>query len=308
MSLRKLSDIFSLEEVLTLDMAVLFALAALAAGGPAGTKGILATNCVIVACIVSAAVLCRNSGKRALTVFRDWYVLVFLITIYLENRTLIPLVNPREYDALVMAADRLVFLGEDPTVLLEKVMHPLLTEFLQLVYASFYLLPLTLCMALYASRTTRNEFHVAASTILMGFYLSYLGYYLMPVAGPRFFMEGLHTKELEGLWTFEFVREALARAEGRMLDCMPSGHALVSVLTTLLAYRYVRSFAPWSLVWTVLLLFSTVYLRYHYVLDLAVGSMLGILVFTIGPRLAIAYQEGSGSRRCVAGGLEIREG
>jgi membrane-associated phospholipid phosphatase len=291
--------LLSLEEALTLGMAVLYALAALLFAGGGKAAGIIALNCLITGVVLAAAAVYRRHPSGRLAFFRDWYVVAFLIAVYLENRTLIPLVNPNEYDALVMALDRHLFMGHDPAALLECIMHPLLTEVLQLVYASFYFLPLSLCVMLYL-RDSREEFHLAASTILMGFYLSYLGYYVMPVAGPRFFME--QGRELEGLLTFGFVRQTLASLEGRMLDCMPSGHALVSVLTTLLAFRHARSFAPVALCWTAALIFSTVYLRYHYVLDLLAGFVLAFAVFCVGPAIVRLFTYGpEGACGLVAG-------
>jgi hypothetical protein len=210
----------------------------------------------------------------------------FLIVIYLVNRTLIPIINPHDKDSLIMAADRFLFLGHDPTVLTERIMYPALSEILQISYASFYFLPLALCVILYFARETRDDFHVAGSTIFMGFYLSFIGYYFTPVLGPRFTMEHMQSIPLTGLWTFDFLRNLLAQAEGRMYDCLPSGHALVSLVTVLLSWRYAKKYFPIALVWAGLLLFSTVYLRYHYVTDLVVGISLGLAVYRWGEPMA----------------------
>ena len=272
----------SLEEGLTIGMAVLSNLLILLLMHIRQAHDIFVLNMLITAAILLVAYVHRRFPHAGLQFFRDWYVLPFLIVIYLENRTLIPLINPHDMDSLVMAADRFLFLGHDPIFLMEKIMYPALSEILQISYASFYFLPLALCVILYFFRETRDDFHIAASTIFMGFYLSYIGYYFTPVLGPRFTMEHLQSVPLKGLWTFDFLRNLLAQAEGRMYDCMPSGHALVSLLTVLLSWRYAKSFFPVALVWTVLLIFSTVYLRYHYVADLIVGISLGFAVYRWG--------------------------
>ena len=276
----------SLEEGLTIGMAVLSNLLILLFMHIRQAHDIFVLNMLITAAILLAAYVHRRFPHAWVRFFRDWYVLPFLIVIYLENRTLIPIINPREFDSLVMAADRFFFLGHDPTILMERIMYPALSEILQISYASFYFLPLTLCVILYFLRETRDDFHVAASTIFMGFYLSYIGYYFTPVLGPRFTMEHLQSVPLTGLWTFDFLRNLLAQAEGRMYDCMPSGHALVSLLTVLLSWRYAKRYFPVALVWTVLLLFSTVYLRYHYVTDLVVRISLGFAVYRWGEPMA----------------------
>jgi membrane-associated phospholipid phosphatase len=276
----------SLEEGLTIGMAMLSNLLILIFMHIRQAHDIFVLNMLITAAILLAAYVHRRFPYTLLQFLRDWYVLPFLIVIYLENRTLIPLINPHAMDSFIMAADRFLFLGHDPTVLMERIMYPALSEILQLSYASFYFLPLSLCVILYFFRETRNDFHIAASTIFMGFYLSYIGYYFTPVLGPRFTMEHLQSVSLSGLWTFDLLRNLLAQAEGRMYDCMPSGHALVSLLTVLLSWRYAKSFFPVALVWAVLLIFSTVYLRYHYVTDLVVGISLGFAVYRWGEPMA----------------------
>jgi membrane-associated phospholipid phosphatase len=98
----------------------------------------------------------------------------------------------------------------------------------------------------------------------------------------------------------------LAQAEGRMYDCMPSGHALVSLLTVLLSWRYAKRFFPVALVWTVLLIFSSVYLRYHYVTDLIAGMALAVLVFRFGPDLAEATMLGREKEQGISESIQLR--
>jgi len=297
----------SLEEGLTIGMAALSNLLILLSMHIRQAHDIFVLNMFITSAILLVAYVYRRFPHAWLQFFRDWYVLPFLIVIYLENRTLIPIINPHDMDSLIMAADRVLFLGHDPTVLMERIMYPALSEILQVSYASFYFLPLALCVILYFYRETRDDFHIAASTIFMGFYLSYIGYYFTPVLGPRFTMEHLQSVPLSGLWTFDFLRNLLAQAEGKMYDCMPSGHALVSLLTVLLSWRYAKKYFPVALVWTVLLIFSTVYLRYHYVTDLVAGMALGVLVFRFGPGLAEATMLGSEKEQGISESMQLRK-
>ena len=299
--------LLSLEEGLTIGMAVLFNLLILFFMHIRQAHDIFVLNMLITAVILLVACVHRRFPHTWLQFFRDWYVVSFLIILYLENRTLIPLINPRELDSLVMAVDRFLFGGHDPTVLMERIMYPALSEILQITYASFYFLPLSLCVILYSLREARDDFHVVASTIFMGFYLSYIGYYFTPVLGPRFTMEHLQSIPLSGLWTFDFLRNLLAQAEGRMYDCMPSGHALVSLLTVLLSWRYAKRFFPVALAWTALLSFSTVYLRYHYVTDLIAGMALGVLVFLFGPGLAEATLRGREKEQGISESMQLRK-
>lgn len=275
---------YRLEEIATLFVLLLLTLAILLFGRFGEAEGIFLLNLALVGLIILVARAHRSRGGQTLTFIRDWYVLPLLITIYLEQGRLIPLINPRDVDELLIGIDRFLLLGHDPTILLETMLFRPVTEFLQIVYASFYLLPFSLCVIAYL-RDRETIFHVVAATIVIGFYVSYAGYYLTPAIGPRFTLEHLQHIPLTGLLFFDLIRSTLDAAAGVIRDCCPSGHTMVSVLTVLLARRYEkRLFVP-AVVWTVLLMYSTMYLRYHYLIDLIVGIVLAGVVFLFVPTI-----------------------
>lgn len=276
---------YSLEEIATLFMLLLLNLAILlfARFGQAGD--IFLFNLALAAIVVVVSRVQRSRGGEVITFIRDWYPLPLLITIYLEHGHLIPLINPHDVDGLLIGIDRILFFGHDPTVLLEKITWRPVTEGLQIVYASFYFLPFSLCVLAYR-RDREVTFHIVAATIMIGFCISHVGYYLTPAIGPRFTLEPLQSIPLVGLLFFDFIRWALDTAAGGIVrDCCPSGHAMLSLLTALLAYRYEKRFFVPALVWTGFLMYSTVYLRYHYVIDLIVGAALALIVFLFVPAI-----------------------
>jgi len=275
---------YSLEEIATLCMILFLNLAILLSGRFSEAGSVFFLNLAFAAAIVLISRAQQSRGGEVLTFIRNWYVLPFLIAIYLEQGRLIPLINPLDIDGLLIGIDRILFFGHDPTVLLERFTWPLMTELLQIVYASFYLLPFSLCVLAYC-RDQEVTFHVVATTIMIGFYISYVGYYLTPAIGPRFTLAQSQSMPLTGVLFFDSIRSMLDAAAGVVRDCCPSGHAMLSVLTVLLARRYEKRFLTAALVWTGLLLYSTMYLRYHYMIDLIVGITLAWLVFLFVPAI-----------------------
>lgn len=250
---------------------------------------IIFTINVIIMLTIIATVFAQRFAKASLfTVYRDWYTLFFLITIYMQHNKLVPLVNPHDIDAYLMKIDYALFLGNHPTVLLESILNPYFTEFLQIIYASFYFFPFLLCLLLYRNKR-KADFHIVASTILLGFYISYIGYYLFPAIGPRFTMVHLQTLPLEGVYLYNFFHHAILFLGGVTRDCFPSGHTLVSILTFMLTVKYFKKFSIVAGIWMVFLVMSTVYLRYHYVIDLIAGFILCLAVYKYGPMLARVY-------------------
>ncbi|HQO01646.1 MAG TPA: phosphatase PAP2 family protein [Spirochaetota bacterium] len=279
---------FRLEEILTGGMLLLLNSLILIFGDFTKTWLVFLLNLSYMGIIIGAAYTGRQFSGTRRAVFRDWYVMVLLIMIYMEHQYLVPLINPHDIDNSLIIIDRMIFAGNDPTVLMERITVPALTEFLQIVYASFYFLPFVLCLLVYR-RGRRSDFHITASTIMLGFFLSYGGYYLFPAIGPQYTLDHLQRYQLTGILTFDFLRNLLGTLGGVARDCFPSGHTLVSVLTMLLAFRYHRSFAKIAVPWTALLVFATVYLRYHHVADVLGGLAVALMTWKAGPALALWY-------------------
>ena len=84
------------------------------------------------------------------------------------------------------------------------------------------------------------------------------------------------------------VALALFSLEGRMHDIFPSGHTVIALLVLWLARRH--RLRGWPLLVPVVtgLLLGTVYLRYHYGVDVLAGAVLAVLVAWIVSRCSRA--------------------
>jgi len=212
---------------------------------------------------------------------KGWYLVPLIPTTFKELSYLIPLLHPRDFDVELAAIDYRLF-GVHPTVWMERIAWPPLTEILQLSYATYYFLPVALGVLLWRKRQFA-PFNFWIFIIALGFYLSYIGYIMVPAIGPRFLpvVKEAQTAPLAGVWIFQTLREALDKAEGITRDCFPSGHTELTLLTLYYARRFHR-----RTFWVMLpigsaLIFSTVYLRYHYVIDVIAGALLAAFVVMI---------------------------
>ncbi|MFQ3619446.1 MAG: hypothetical protein SNJ78_00740, partial [Spirochaetales bacterium] len=155
----------------------------------------------------------RRITSAWLKIIHAWYSLPLLLFIYKEMYWVVHLLRTKVYDQYLIQFDRFLF-GTDPTHVLAQYSHPLLTEIMQIVYTLFYFFPLTIGIALYRKHWYR-EFQLSLFLILYGFYISYLGYILVPAVGPRFTLHDFYTidQELPGLWLTPFLREFVNRGE-----------------------------------------------------------------------------------------------
>src|SRR4030095_6046234 len=133
--------------------------------------------------------------------------------------------------------DRWIF-GMNPSEYFKNYMNPFAIEFLQIIYGVFYLIPLIYAMELYFWHRY-EELKYAIFVIFFGFYLSFIGYLLVPAIGPRFTIYNFQNipYELPGIFFADKIRFLIdvgesisAKASNPELlaqrDAFPSGHTI----------------------------------------------------------------------------------
>ncbi|MGE3537389.1 MAG: phosphatase PAP2 family protein [Candidatus Tectimicrobiota bacterium] len=205
---------------------------------------------------------------------RWWYPALLIPPIFSELQFLVHPINPVDLDAQLTAIDFALF-GVHPTVWLEHWMRPWLTEYLQLAYMTFYFLPFILCAPLYRQGCWQ-AFRTSLCALLLGYYVSYLLYFLTPARGPRFYLAAYQQQPLTGLWLTRPLQDVLDHLEGIQRDAFPSGHTTIALIVMVMALRHQHRLRYPLVLITTSLLFSTVYLRYHYVIDVIAGIVLAL--------------------------------
>lgn len=225
-----------------------------------------------------------------------WYLAPMIFITFKQLYFMVHPIHPTDYDELLIKIDRML-LGTDPTKFLQQFSHPMMTEILQIVYTSFYLLPIIVGVDLLKNKKY-DEFEFAAFLIVYGFFLSYLGYFSLPTVGPRFTLHDFFKidDELPGLFLTPYLREFVNIGESIpngtinphelvQRDVFPSGHTQMTLLTMYAAVKFNSRTKRFMLVVGSLLIFSTVYLRYHYVIDLIAGTLFAILTLWSGRKI-----------------------
>ena len=232
--------------------------------------------------IIAQVIIARfkNRGRLMGLLYDLLFPITCVLVIFDSLEWLVHYVNPEDIDAILIRLDYMIF-NNHPTVLLEKITNPLLTDLLQLAYSTYYFIPISFGVVLLLN-DQREKFDRTLFLILFCFYLSYIGYILMPALGPRFTINHLQTAELQGFIVAEPIQKFLNRLEGIKRDAFPSGHTAITLLVLYLAYRFERSYFWIFLPIVSALIFSTVYCRYHYVVDIIAGFGLTLLTIFMG--------------------------
>ncbi|HVP77688.1 MAG TPA: phosphatase PAP2 family protein [Thermodesulfobacteriota bacterium] len=224
----------------------------------------------------------RKAMGKAGEFFHYFSSILFVIAIYESLGDLIQHLQV-DVDPRLIQIDIAIF-GVEPTLWIQRWILPWITDVLSLAYLSYYFLPVVLITVLYLKGRTR-ELDRSVFVLAFGYYVSFIGYILFPAVGPRYAMTHLYSVPLEGSFITDFVRDTLNAIEHNKRDCMPSGHTQIALMVLYLAHRYEKILFYILLPIVCGLILSTVYLRYHYVIDLFVGTTLAILCMIFGPLL-----------------------
>ena len=231
-----------------------------------------------------------NVSNPTTWVFRNWYPLPYVASCYKEMALFIPAVRHSDADQWLADFDFKVW-GVHPTIWLERLYHPALTEFLQLVYSLFVPAVLLVAFLLWKKRRFA-DFQYYAFLIALGFLASYVGYMFVPARGPRFLLKHLEHVPLQGMWLFHGLQNTLDRLESAHYDCFPSGHTELTILAWWGSRMVSKGLFRIYLAYTPCIIFATVYLRYHYTVDLLAGGLFAAALILAAPVLFQKLSQG----------------
>jgi hypothetical protein len=183
-------------------------------------------------------------------------------------------------DMGLLALDEALF-GQTPALLTQPWVRPWLTEVLSACYFSYHLYLHGLLVVETLKPLPRA--HALHEALFSAFAVGYAGYLFVPAMGPLSVMGSAFTVPLQGGWMTALNDAVVARA-GAGYDVFPSLHVLITCVLLAHDARHARWRFFLMLPVCLGLFVSTVYLRYHYVVDLFAG---------LGVFLAIRWALGS---------------
>jgi membrane-associated phospholipid phosphatase len=263
---------------------------------------ILQVNLITAAAIIAFAMWYEQTGSKLADILRSFYILPVGYMLYSQSHNYVRVLNARNYDSILASWDRALF-GMNPVDWFYQFTTPVLTEYFQIWYSLFQLVLVALAIDFYVCRKPR-EFRVVASTLFLGFCVSYILYAFMPAIGPRFAADSFEHLETDvpGLLFTHALRAFInagnnispnlhAPYSGVNPDCMPSGHTMMSVLAILLAWRYHARIRWVVTVGGISVVISTMYLRYHYVVDVMAGTVIALILFAAHTSIVRLWEE-----------------
>ena len=194
----------------------------------------------------------------------------FVVWFYCAVFRITPALGSPLRDPVLLALDEEMF-GQTPAIFCETVATPWLTDLLSLCYLTYHLY---LFVAVVHAVRVPNQAHQRLSNILFtGFAIGFAGYLLVPAVGPAAAFPALFHGALPGGTIWKFTGAIIEEGSSRY-DVFPSLHILITCILLDHDWREFRR-RFWLMIVPVLgLMVSTIYLRYHFGVDLLAGFLL----------------------------------
>jgi membrane-associated phospholipid phosphatase len=227
----------------------------------------------------------RARKVRGLNLLSHWYPTLLFLFFFEEIGLIVHAIFPGWFDDILIKADYALF-GAHPTVWIEQFSGYWLSEYMQLVYMSYFLLTIGLGGRLWL-RGRREEFGVFIASTCAAYYLCYVIFVFFPIESPHHTLRHLQQVELAGGPFTAFIN--LIEKHGRVHGgAFPSAHVAGSVVVLISAWRFARKIGYWLTPLVLSICVATVYGRYHYVMDVFAGILMAAIGCWIGSRLSSA--------------------
>lgn len=229
-----------------------------------------------------------RSQNRVIHFARHWYIIAILTFIYWSVGHLVHMIFPGLFDGYIISFEKSIF-GQLPNVWVQRFENPFLTEIMQISYAIYWAtVPVGAAIFYFAKRY--KEFERMQFFTLLAFFISYLLFILIPVAGPRLMIPDQIYASYDGLLVTRVLRRFVEGA-GLHGGAFPSSHVAVAIVVLFFVWKYFPRIGKWIFLPAVIALsIATVYGQYHYLTDVIAGVAMGILIGWVGIRYSAGLQ------------------
>lgn len=248
----------------------------------------LLLHVVLAAAVFWLPPLLRSSRVTALRLAGEIYLPLMFPLFYSEMHYLVRVFFPAEasLDPWFVALEQQLFGGQPSQTWWRAWPWPWWHEIMEAAYFSYYFLSLAaLALILRAPGLTVEERWPALRRLIRdlggAMLVCYTLYVFLPVWGPKYF----DTEPIPvGGWIFTSIMHQIHANGAALGAAFPSSHVAASMIPWWHVWRHFPRHRAWLTTVFVLLCASTVYCRYHYVVDVIGGLLLGGIILWMGRR------------------------
>ena len=225
---------------------------------------------------------------KLIKTIRHWIPIIICTFVFGNLGDTIHRLNPHDQDLLLDKIDMWMFFGVNPALWLDRyAMFPWLVNLMQSMYTTYYLFGPLAAAVLFLRRRWGGIRTFMLAWVLAS-YVGFLGYVAVPALGPRYYLvhEFQHHIDRGNEVPFaQEIRRVIDRWESNKRDVFPSLHTALTLIPLLVAWRHERKLFWLLMPFATGILLSTVYCRYHYVVDIIAGIALAGGALWAAPRI-----------------------
>lgn len=220
---------------------------------------------------------------------------------YFMFRRMLPLVNSQSLDEPLYHFD-LKWFGVEPAIWVQPYVTPALTEWFSFFYFGYFFLMLVHVLPNVFAAKDKQMQHEFTFAALLSFGIGHLLYMVVPGFGPVVAMKDSFAPFPPGPW-FDAMVDTV-QTGGAQKDIFPSIHTAIPTMLSLWSFRH-RAKVPYRYSWPLVTFFScnivlaTMYLGWHYLIDVIAGFTLGsisLLIAVYGTSHELGRRERLGLR------------
>lgn len=224
---------------------------------------------------VLLAVARKRLSDRNLQLIHTIVVFALMSFLYKETAVLNKLLFPK-IDGFLSILDEKIF-GFQPSVEFSKVYYSLFfSELFYFGYFCYYLLPLVVLGLLYQFLPQKIE--EFGFVLISSFLMYYFIFILVPAAGPQFFFS-FPDNHIEAKGIFGHAIKLIQKNGEAPTAAFPSSHVGISWIIIIWLFKNLRKSVKFFIPFVVLLMFSTVYIKAHYFVDVVAGFISAPIIF-----------------------------
>jgi membrane-associated phospholipid phosphatase len=224
----------------------------------------------------------KKSGKT-FQIIRQFWVLPLLGYFYGETDYLNNLIFKENLDSYFANFEFRLFAIQPAEMFSEIISFHWFAELMYLGYFSYYLLIIGIPVLTYIKLGPAKSEQIIF-IVINSFYLYYLFFILIPVAGPQFYFLSSLANLPDGYIFGYLVRSVQALGEAPT-GAFPSSHVSICLMLLWLTANNLKKWMTLVIPITVLLLFSTVYIKAHYLIDVLAAVIITPFVYYVSQQI-----------------------
>ena len=233
------------------------------------------TRIIFVFAFTFSVIIKRKISKNFFQLLQNILVFALMTFLYKETAMLNTLIFPK-IDEFLSNLDQNIFKFQ-PSIEFSKHFNSLFfSELFYFGYFCYYLLPLVVLGILYKFLPQKIE--EFGFILISSFLLYYFIFIIIPAEGPQFYFT-FPDNYIEAQGIFGNAIKLIQKNGEAPTAAFPSSHVGISWIVIFWLYQNFRKSVKYFLPFVILLMFSTVYIKAHYFVDVVAGFLTAPIVF-----------------------------